>query len=162
MDTILCQPGARKAGTSQRGLAAIGLALMLGWTAPAMANCQLPARAQHWQRDIARISAQLGLSPALVNAVIERESRFNAKALGPRTRQGERPVGLMQILPSTARRLGFDPRVPRANLLGGMRYLASLIDAAGGDAELALQRYSGGSKTYAERVLARAKTCSEP
>jgi len=38
------------------------------------------------------------------------ESRFNPNAIGPKTRSGQRAAGVLQVMPSSARKLGFDPR----------------------------------------------------
>lgn len=37
------------------------------------------------------------------------ESRFNPEAIGPKTRSGQRAAGVLQVMPSSARQLGFDP-----------------------------------------------------
>lgn len=38
------------------------------------------------------------------------ESRFNPKAIGPKTRSGQRAAGVLQVMPSSARKLGYDPK----------------------------------------------------
>jgi soluble lytic murein transglycosylase-like protein len=104
----------------------------------------LPNRAKPWQFTVRWIAGKAGVSPALVNSVIEQESGFNPVALGPKTRSGERAVGLMQIMPSTAKKLGIDPYDPAQNLWGGTWYLANLLRAYGGNAALALAAYNAG------------------
>jgi hypothetical protein len=110
----------------------------------------LPDNAKQWQPAIQWISAKAGLSTALVNAVIEQESHFHPEALGPRTKSGERAVGLMQILPSTARALGVNPRVPLQNIWGGTWYLSNLVRYYGGDVSLALAAYNAGQGAVAK------------
>ncbi|NOT43321.1 MAG: lytic transglycosylase domain-containing protein [Acidobacteria bacterium] len=81
---------------------------------------------------------------ALVRAVITAESAFRPAAVSPAG-----AIGLMQLMPGTARELGVNPWVPSQNIEGGVRYLASLIQAFGG-VELGLVAYNGGPD-YARR-----------
>ncbi|NNM64390.1 MAG: transglycosylase SLT domain-containing protein [Burkholderiales bacterium] len=111
---------------------------------------QLPARARPWQPAIRWVAAQAGLSVALIDSVIYQESRFHPEALGPRTRSGERAVGLMQLLPSTARALHVDAHNPLQNIWGGTWYLANLVRAYGGDEGLALAAYNSGPGAVAK------------
>ncbi|RMG01986.1 MAG: DUF4124 domain-containing protein [Nitrospirae bacterium] len=80
-----------------------------------------------------------GLNPELVKSVIEVESAWNPYA---RSKRGA--LGLMQLMPETARELGVhDPFDPVANIDGGTRYLKYLIDRFG-DLKLALAAYNAG------------------
>jgi soluble lytic murein transglycosylase-like protein len=102
----------------------------------------------------------------LVRAIMHTESAFNPAA---RSRAGA--IGLMQLMPSTARELGVNPFVPEQNIEGGVRYFSQLLRMFGG-VELALvaynagpgfaQRYARGqtalygeTRDYVRRVLAR-------
>jgi hypothetical protein len=110
----------------------------------------LPARAAPWQSTVLWISARAGVDPALVNSVIEQESHFKPNALGPVTKSGERAVGLMQVLPSTAKGLGIDPYNPVQNIWGGTWYLADLLRLYRGNAALALAAYNAGPSAVAK------------
>jgi hypothetical protein len=85
-------------------------------------------------------SATYHLDPDLVNSVIHAESGFNAHAISPK---GAR--GLMQLMPSTANKLGvnnvFDPQ---ANVDGGSRYLRELLERYNFDLVKALAAYNAG------------------
>jgi len=80
-----------------------------------------------------------GLPVELLEAVAEAESGFDPRAV---SRAGA--VGLMQLMPATARALGVsDPFDPWQNVLAGARYLRSLLDRFG-SLELALAAYNAG------------------
>jgi soluble lytic murein transglycosylase-like protein len=85
-----------------------------------------------------------GLPPEIAEAVMAVESGYNAGAIG-----GAGEIGLMQILPSTARMLGFagtnaDLAVPDTNIHYGVTYLARAWRLAGGDLCTAVMKYRAG------------------
>jgi soluble lytic murein transglycosylase-like protein len=88
---------------------------------------------------LAELAERYDLSPALIEAVVWQESRWNEKARSPVGAQG-----LAQLMPGTARYLGVDPNDPFANLEGGARYLREQLDRFGGDLEKALAAYNAG------------------
>lgn len=95
---------------------------------------------------IARHSSQHRLDPALIRAVIKAESDFDPTAV---SRAGA--MGLMQLMPHTARRLDVrDPYNPEENVRGGAQYLRYLLDRFHGNVPLALAAYNAGA-TKVER-----------
>jgi Transglycosylase SLT domain len=87
---------------------------------------------------IASMSQAHGVDPMLVRALIQVESNYHPKA---RSRKGA--MGLMQLMPSTAREYQVrNPFDPRANIEAGIKHLRSLIDKWG--VEIALAAYNAG------------------
>ncbi|HSE25596.1 MAG TPA: transglycosylase SLT domain-containing protein [Pyrinomonadaceae bacterium] len=81
-----------------------------------------------------------GIDPYLVFLVIEQESHFRVRAVSPKG-----ALGLMQLMPGTARRLGVTRPFDAAdNIRGGTRYLKELMDMFGGQVNLVLASYNAG------------------
>jgi len=80
------------------------------------------------------------VDPALVQAIIRAESNWNPSAV---SRKGA--LGLMQLIPGTAERLGVgDAFNPQQNVEGGIRYLRALLERYNGDLNRSLAAYNAG------------------
>jgi soluble lytic murein transglycosylase-like protein len=88
---------------------------------------------------VAELAAKYDISPALLEALVWQESRWNPHAVSP---AGAR--GLAQLMPGTARVMGIDSHNPSANLEGGARYLRAQLDTFDGNIEKALAAYNAG------------------
>jgi len=80
-----------------------------------------------------------GLPPAFVRAVVAAESGYQANAVSPKG-----AIGLMQLMPATARELGADPKIPEQNVDAGTRYLRDLLLKYDNHAYHALAAYNAG------------------
>ena len=111
---------------------------------------------------IDQVAARHGVNAKLVNAVIQVESAYQERARSPKG-----AMGLMQLMPATARQFAVaDPYEARSNIEGGTQYLKSLLDqfelplalAAYNAGEAAVRRFGGippypETREYVSRVL---------
>jgi soluble lytic murein transglycosylase-like protein len=116
-------------------------------------------------RIIDKVAKEQGVDASLVKAVIQVESGFE-----PRARSSAGAVGLMQVMPQTAKQYGVTGRRlydPRANVEAGIKHLKSLMDhlplhlalAAYNAGEGAVQRFQGvppypETQKYVSTILA--------
>jgi soluble lytic murein transglycosylase-like protein len=91
-------------------------------------------------RLVKRTATRLQVDPQLVHAIIKVESEYNPNAVS-----NKGAMGLMQLVPATARRFGVEnPFDPRENIEGGVSYLKYLLDHFAGDLKLSLAAYNAG------------------
>ena len=102
----------------------------------------MPSQAdmQKYANIIQTASKAYGVESSLVHAVISAESQYNPNAV---SRTGA--MGLMQLMPDTARRYGVQNMMdPTENIHGGVRYLRDLLDMFKGRMDLAIAAYNAG------------------
>ncbi len=89
---------------------------------------------------VTRAARLTSIEPALLHAIIRVESNYNPNALSPRGAQG-----LMQLMPSTAKRFNVHNAYdPKQNILGGAQYLSELLTLFKGNLQLVLAAYNAG------------------
>ena len=87
-------------------------------------------------------SAVTGVQADLLHAVVMAESGYDPHAVSPKG-----ALGMMQLMPETARRYGVTAwNDPADNLLGGARYLADLLQQFNQDWSLAMAAYNAGER----------------
>jgi soluble lytic murein transglycosylase-like protein len=85
-------------------------------------------------------SKEFGVDRSLIRAVIHAESGFNPKAVSPKG-----ALGLMQLMPGTARRHGVRRAFePKENIRGGTKHLAWLIKRFRGNLIYSIAAYNAG------------------
>ncbi|MGI9951903.1 lytic transglycosylase domain-containing protein [Moorellaceae bacterium AZ2] len=95
---------------------------------------------QHLKKPLEDVASRYQLPLGLLQAVVKVESNFNPLAVSP-----SGALGLMQLMPETARALGVkNPFDPRENLEAGARYLRQMLDFFKGRVDLALAAYNAG------------------
>jgi soluble lytic murein transglycosylase-like protein len=112
------------------------------------------------------------VSAPLIEAVAWQESRFHQAAVSPKG-----ALGVMQLMPDTARRLGVDAADLKGNIDGGVAYLGQMLRRFEGDVPRALAAYNAGpeavtryggvppyaeTRAYVQAILGRLATISVP
>lgn len=91
--------------------------------------------------DFVNEAAQMfSLRPGLLFSMMKQESGFNPNARSP-----VGAMGLMQLMPGTAKEVGVvNPYDPKESVMGGAKYLRKMLDMFGGDERLAVMAYNAG------------------
>jgi soluble lytic murein transglycosylase-like protein len=96
------------------------------------------------------VARRVDIAPRLIHAVISAESNYDAKAVSPKG-----AVGLMQLLPATARRFGIrDPFVVQDNVYAGASYLKWLMGYFEGDRACHKVPKYPETQAYVRRIMA--------
>jgi soluble lytic murein transglycosylase-like protein len=107
---------------------------------PAPAPIQADATAVPFGEIIERVAAEQGVNVKLVRALVQVESAYQ-----PRARSPKGAMGLMQLMPATARQYSLaDPYDPASNIEAGIRHLKSLLQRFPKSIALALAAYNAG------------------
>jgi soluble lytic murein transglycosylase-like protein len=133
---------------------------------PVLTRLHIPAPQFTLNEIIAAAALKHQISPAFVKSIIAAESGFQQAAVSPKG-----AVGLMQLMPETAREFGADPAVPEQNIDAGAHYLSWLLRRYAGKRDAlrrAIAAYNAGpgaiehyrgvppfreTRTYVTRVL---------
>ncbi len=107
--------------------------------APASKPAPAAAAAPDPNRVIDSAADKYGIPPAFLHSLVKAESGYQPNAVSPKG-----AIGLMQLMPSTARQLNADPHDVLQNVDAGTQYLADLLRRYGGHPELALAAYNAG------------------
>ncbi len=143
---------------ARKELAAIEAQVANSRRVPAQSYAYGPVRMPStFDNHIHAAAAETKVDPGLIKAVISVESGYNPTARSPKG-----AMGLMQLMPETARRYGVkDIRDPRENIHGGARYLRDLMAMFGNDLSLVLAAYNAGEEAvmkYGRRIPPFAET----
>jgi hypothetical protein len=167
--TLVVSNKPRTDGTEMVTYAVHGAAAIRTTTRP-----EAPARQRQYDYLIEQYARIHDVSPELIRAVIQAESNFN-----PRAVSAKGAMGLMQLMPATARELGVDdPFHPGQNIRGGVTYLARLLAKYDQNVELALAAYNAGAgnverygnavppfretRDYVKKITGRTGTAAVP
>lgn len=90
------------------------------------------------KKSIIAQSTSMGVDPAIMLSIAKSESGFRQEARG-----AGGPVGVFQLMPATAKRLGVNPYDLEDNIKGGILYYKSMYKAFG-SMELAVAAYNTG------------------
>ena len=129
--------------TPPQELNIIGLAVFL--MCLAFLSLQIEARAesgspQTYDSLIESVADEYGLEASLIHSIIRTESNYDPDAVSTKG-----AVGLMQLMPETAKRYGvrnlYDPK---QNIEGGVKYLKDLMNIFNGKTDFVLAAYNAG------------------
>ena len=111
---------------------------------------------------INRYATIYGVDPNLVKAIIQQESRGrHITRSGSILTSPAGALGIMQLMPGTARGLGVNPLDPEDNIRGGTKYISQQLKTFNGNLELAIAAYNAGPgnvRKYGNKVPPFAET----
>lgn len=114
-------------------------------------SASLPAQSTRAYSEacVRRYASHYHIEPEMIAAVIDVESNWNSRAVSPKG-----AMGLMQLMPETARRFGaFAPFDPDQNIAAGTRYITTLMWEFHGDLRLVAAAYYAGDRWVGKRLL---------
>lgn len=146
--------------------------VIAGQSAPKADPVADSAQSQNTVRQhIEAAAIRFGVDRNLVDAVAWQESRYN-----PRARSTAGALGVMQLMPGTARQLGVhNPHDAEQNVVGGTAYLRQQLERFGNNVPLALAAYNAGpgavkkyggippyreTQNYVRQIMRRLSTTS--
>ncbi len=113
---------------------------------PAAVVRRHPAPPAHLDRIMQRAATRYAVDPLLVREVARQESGFDTRSVSDKG-----ALGVMQLMPQTARALGVqNPFDPQQNIEGGTRYLRDLLALYHGSVPLSLAAYNAGPGAVAK------------
>src|SRR2546428_13810122 len=107
----------------------------------------------NYEAMVRSIAQEEGVDPEHLSRMAKQESGFNPAARSPKG-----AIGIMQLMPSTAKDLGVDPEDPEQNIGGGARYFNQLATRFGGDMTKATAPHNTGPERVAAGGPLPAKT----
>ena len=111
---------------------------------------------QPYEPIINRAAQTHGVDPGLIRSVILAESSGNPRAVSPKG-----AMGLMQLMPGTARDMGVkNPYDPEQNIMGGTNYLRQMLSKFNGDVSRAVTAYHSGPETVMKGKQPGPKTAN--
>ena len=103
----------------------------------------------HAERFVRQYAAHYRVPPELIAALIDIESRWNPRAVSDKG-----AMGLMQLMPATAKRFGaIEPFDVEQNIAAGTRYVMALMWEFHGDLRLVAAAYYAGDRNIARKQL---------
>jgi soluble lytic murein transglycosylase len=123
------------------------LSLLLLFLLPADSKADVPSTLA--ERCVQHYAAHYRVPPELIAALIDVESRWNSRALS-----NKGAMGLMQLMPATARRFGaLQPFDVEQNIAAGTRYVTTLMWEFRGDLRLVAAAYYAGDRWIGQKQL---------
>lgn len=101
------------------------------------------------ERCVQHYAMQYGVPPEMIAALIDVESQWNPRAVSDKG-----AMGLMQLMPATARRFGaYEPFDVEQNIAAGTRYVTTLMWEFRGDLRLVAAAYYAGDRWVGQKRL---------